>query len=111
MSTPADSAASAFAEDYELVYPALPRSDLEQLLAAIKNLDALTDAVAVSAAVEPWSPVIAGRIRSFAKAKDRVGYVRRLRGLLVLALAGWKEIDCPPDAREIYNIVCTIEGD
>lgn len=104
-------AAEAFAEDYELVYPTLTRSDLEQLLAAINNLDALRNGPAVVAAVEPWSSPVAARIHSFADAQERVGYVRRLRGLLVLTLADWKQIDTPPDAATMYDSVCTIEGD
>ena len=104
-------AATAFAQDYESVYPTLPRSDLEQFLAAIQNRDDRHDATALAAAIDPWSVTVATRIRSLGDADSRVGYVRRIRGLLVLALTLWKLIDNPPDPRDVYDIICNIEGD
>lgn len=111
-SNQAEAAASlAFTEDRDLVYPALPRADLEQFLAAIKGRDGRHDAPELAADVDPWSTTVATRIRSLTDADSRVGYVRRVRGLLVLALRLWTDIDEPPKAADIYSIVQNIEGD
>ena len=103
-------AALAFEQDYELVYPTLHRSDLEQLLAAIFNVDAFADGPGAAAAIDPWSPHVGARIASFGDAVARAGYVRRIRGLVLLTLTNWKEIDEPPKASDMYEMVRTIEG-
>lgn len=98
--------AAAFDHDRQSIYPGLTRPQLEQVGAAIANL---RDGE-VADALDPIAPAIATRIRSLSGA-ELTGYVRRLRGTVVVALLKWPVPGQSPIANDVHDTARTIEGD
>ena len=99
-------------EDFPNVYPGLTRPEVERVLTLLDQ-SASADGrlgLSIATALEPSVPDVARRIKAYKQSDDVDGYVRMLRGAVVLLLQEWGQDEPPPAPDTISDSIATIEA-